>query len=402
MKDRLITLFQTGRQTACNADASAWHLIATEGQHPTGDRRAVQIFDDSAFALIVEWFTGPWQKLKKALGFTSTSCVPVWLGHPDFNPAKWPEYTLLGHVAELKRGAGGLFARFDWTDKGREIIAEGKHVFPSVAVECEREPGTQNLTPAILWSVGFWEKPNMPDVPGITTINALADDSPEPEPPETKPEPPAPNTMNKIIAALAAILQRLKLLSEDKAEDEAAIEEGLNNLATVHENALARITTLESELAEAQSKLSTTEQTITTTNASLTDATSEADSLRTSNAALRSALAKSATGHALLEGRITAAEKEATITTINAAADPVAAADSILTKPAKHAPGSPLKLGNARPKLAALSDAETTVNAWCDEQVEKGHHKSRADAWRASKAEASLKEAWQIIEPPAA
>jgi len=125
-------------------------------------------------------------------------------------------------------------------------------------------------------------------------------------------------------------------------------------------------------------------------NASRTSATAERDKLR-------NALSEHVIARALLEGRITAAERDATTTTLNAAADITAEAANVLKKPAKYKAAESLRLGGQRAAMMKLADAQTEVNAWTDAQLKAGKFTTRAQAFQASKEEQSLAEAWQVI-----
>lgn len=370
-------LFAIGRRIEVNAAESPWIPIAPAGRFKTSDGKFVQVLNSEAFQTVVDWFQNIGSKLKRVLGIDS---VPVFLGHPDFAPDKWPQRKQLGTVTALKEIGSDLCAQIAWNADGRQVIAEGKHIYPSAAWDCEQLGDAAEITPAVLWSVGLWHKPNIKEVAPILSINA----SPEPEPePET-------TTTNTMIDKLKQWLVSLGLLTEDAASDGPEMETAFNAACAQHGDMKQKLAENVTAMNADKARIGELETTVTTVNAQLDErSTINANLIRERDLA-RGALIQATADLALTRGVITKAEKDAVITALNADFD--GESKRLASLKPKLPTGSPLKLGAAREKLASVNKAQTAINAWCHEQGG-----SFAEAFRKSKDEPTLKEAWRTI-----
>lgn len=368
-------LFAIGRRIEVNAAESPWIPIAPAGRFKTSDGKFVQVLNSEAFQTVVDWFQSIGSKLKRVLGIDS---VPVFLGHPDFAPDKWPQRKQLGTVTALKEIGSDLCAQIAWNAEGRQVIAEGKHIYPSAAWDCEQLGDATEITPAVLWSVGLWHKPNIKEVAPILSINA----SPEPE--------PEPTNTTTMLDQLKQWLISLGLLTADSADNEEEMQTAFNAAMTAHGDMKKQLADNITAMNADKAKIGQLESTVTTVNAQLDERSTINASLIQERDKARGALIQATADLALTRGVITKAEKDGVITALNANFD--AESKRLEALKPKLPTGSPLKLGAAREKLASVNKAQTAINAWCHEQGG-----SFAEAFRKSKDEPSLKEAWQTI-----
>jgi hypothetical protein len=178
-------IFAPGQAIEINTDALPEVIqIAPFGRWPTRDKKAVQVFNAESADQILSWFNFFPRRLARLARINS---VKVWVGHPDFAPAEWPERIELGSITELMVDEHGLNARVEWNAEAMEHVT--KHKFPSVAWDCDvNDDGTE--TPAMLWSVGMWHRPNIKSVQPVINAEGYEDESPEIEEPETKDSEP--------------------------------------------------------------------------------------------------------------------------------------------------------------------------------------------------------------------
>lgn len=160
-------IFAPGQALQMNADETLPPVIqiAPFGRWPTRDKKAVQVFNAESAEQVVSWFNFWPRRLAR---LARLNAIKVWVGHPDFAPNEWPERIELGSITELMIDADGLNAKVEWNAEALEHVK--KHKFPSVAWDCEVN-GDGTETPAMLWSVGMWHKPNIKSVQPV--INAV-------------------------------------------------------------------------------------------------------------------------------------------------------------------------------------------------------------------------------------
>ena len=203
MKPQHPLLFAAGKALTLNAEAlPEWIQLAPFGDHPTRDKKRVQVFNSEAAKQVIQWFNFFPRRLGRLMGLNAT---PVWIGHPDFDPETWPQRTQIGNVAELEERADGLYGRITWNADAPAALRDQGHKFPSVAWDCDEGEGNQ-LHPAMLWSVGMWRTPNIKSVQPV--INADDADTET----ETQPET---TMLNKILNAL----REAGIIKEGDSED---------------------------------------------------------------------------------------------------------------------------------------------------------------------------------------
>ena len=185
---------------ACNFDAApitnigdGWLLLAPYGEttywheEAGGEWKAYrQVFTREQGTRMAAAFNA--LAARKADGFRG---LPIYAGHPDADPKRWPDERRLGGVTAVEARDDGLYVRAAWNDLGEKNRAEGYLVYPSPAWLYDRRAARRNgiIAPDELRSVGLTNTPRLPDVPAWTN----ADDAPE-DPSHINPNPET--TMN--------------------------------------------------------------------------------------------------------------------------------------------------------------------------------------------------------------
>jgi hypothetical protein len=166
-KEKVRMLFAPALEIAMNAETlPEWIQLAPYGEHPTRDKKRVQVFNAESAAQVVTWFDFWPRKITRVMG---VNACPVWVGHPDFDSATWPERRRIGSILELDAREDGLWGKIEWNASAEKALREEGHKFPSVAWDCD-EINAEQITPVMLWSVGMWHKPNIKSVQSV--INA--------------------------------------------------------------------------------------------------------------------------------------------------------------------------------------------------------------------------------------
>ena len=175
-----------GGGLATNIDAAdprnsdGWLLLAPYGETPywhkddAGNwKQFRQVFTPEQAARMVGAFHA--HAAKKGDRFRG---LPIYAGHPDADPQRWPDERRLGGVVALEARADGLYVRAAWNDLGEQNRAQGYLVYPSPAWLYDRAAasGSGVIAPDELRSVGLTNTPRLPDVPAWTN----AHDQPEP------------------------------------------------------------------------------------------------------------------------------------------------------------------------------------------------------------------------------
>lgn len=391
-------IFAPGQAIQMNAEALPEVIqIAPFGRWPTRDKKAVQVFNAESAEQIISWFNF-WPR--RIARLARLNAIKVWVGHPDFDSSEWPERIELGSIVELNADEHGLNARVEWNAEALAHVT--KHKFPSVAWDCEiNADGTE--TPAMLWSVGMWHKPNIKSVRPV--INAAAED------PETDPEdpqdptqtPPQTNMLTKIMEALKAagivrdddaeetilgaigsLIQSLAWKREEEkrnADLAAEMRTALNAIADVkdvQDDGIAPI--LVTQLNAVITERDTQAATVTQLNAQVTQLTANF-------AAERAARINAVIERAIEKGLASKADAERLQTELNADFDTALAK---LTEATPRLNAKPLSLGGFKPQIMEAVERRTQLNAWVNERMEK----TGCDydtAWNASKTDPATK-----------
>ncbi len=172
---------------ACNFDAPAingtdddWLLLAPYGEtlYRHVDQTYRQVFTREQGVQMAAAFNA--LAARKGDKFRG---LPIYAGHPDADPKRWPDERRLGGVTAVEARADGLYVRAAWNDLGEKNRAEGYLVYPSPAwlydVRATRQSGV--IAPDELRSVGLTNTPRLPDVPAWTNSNSPITSEPDPD-----------------------------------------------------------------------------------------------------------------------------------------------------------------------------------------------------------------------------
>lgn len=382
-------VFAPGLAIELNSDNTLpeWIKLAPFGEHPTRDKKAVQVFNAAAADQIISWFNFFPRKLARLANINS---VKVWVGHPDFAPNEWPERIDLGSVVELKHDDSDLWGKVRWNAEALQHVT--KHKFPSVAWDCEVN-GDGTETPAFLWSVGMWHKPNIKSVEAV--INA-AEDMPDPlNPDPVTPEPNKDSMLNKIMEALKAA----GIVKDDDAEEtilgaigsliqsiayrreETARQKAAADTMRVALNAVADVSELPDD--------GLTEAVVTQLNAVISERDAQAATIAELNSRISTLSAErviSAVAHAIETGRASKADEDRLITELNADFDGTL---SKLSARAVQLNSKALDIGGSRGAIATAQERSVQLTSWV-EDYQTRLNCDYSTAWNASKLDPKM------------
>ena len=151
--------------------------------------------------------------------------LPIYSGHPDADPRRWPDERRLGGVVAVEARGDGFYVRAAWNDLGEKNRAEGYFVYPSPAWLYDQRAARSSgvIAPEELRSVGMTNTPRIQDVPAWTN----ADEQP-PAPLPADPDPATPAAMDY----KHALLTHLGLAAEASDEDIRRALDGAHAAAT--------------------------------------------------------------------------------------------------------------------------------------------------------------------------
>ncbi len=133
-------------------DEAEWFQVAPYGEHP--NRVGLQVFTQEAAAKMVASFNS----LASRVGRLFRG-APIYAGHPDVDPGRWPDSRRLGKIVALEARNDGLYAKAEWNTLGAENNEQGFYVYPSPRWLCEK--ATKGIAPVELISVGLTNTPNI-------------------------------------------------------------------------------------------------------------------------------------------------------------------------------------------------------------------------------------------------
>ncbi len=359
MKPKLPILFAPGLQIALNADdLPEWIQLAPFGEHPTRDKKRVQVLNAEAAAQIIQWFNFWPRKLARLMHINA---VPIWVGHPDFDPDTWPERKRIGDITDLEARDDGLWGRAAWNAEASAALRDDGHKYPSVAWDCDEIDDTR-IQPAFLWSVGMWRNPNIKSVQPV--INAGEDTNPKPE--------PNMNLIEKIVACLNAI----GLWPADAEKNEETVAARVQHLADER----ARLQTQVNAASATETELNTARETITARETRITELEGQVTQINA--ARIDDELTR------LLEtGRIAKADEETVRAEFNAGFDTAAAKyreRQIQLNTAR------LNIGQHKPAVTEAHERATRLTEWCHRHMAQTNC-TFDEAWTASKTDPETK-----------
>lgn len=388
MKAKHHYLFAAGRAAQCNAEElPEWIQLAPYGNHPTRDKQRVQVFNAEAAAQVVQWFDFWPRKVARLMGINA---VPVWVGHPDFDPQTWPERRQIGVVKELEAREDGLWGRVAWNAEAIGAMRDEGHKFPSVAWDCDEINATE-VQPAFLWSVGMWHRPNIQSVQPV--INAAEDANAQTQ---TQPEPQPPTNTTMLDQIKAVLIQSGILKAEDSDETILDVLGSLiSNLAwrraeekRQEEVASALKTAInatedkpEEDLVNGViAELNAARETLVERDAQIQEMGAQLTQINASRA-------EGALNHLIVTGRVSKAEEEAARVELNADFDKALAKYS---ERAVQLNTEALKLGKDKPGVMEAHERHNKLLDWCNARMTQTNC-SWDEAWAASKQDAEMK-----------
>lgn len=167
MKSKIINMnsaapvkVKAGKQFEILVNATAlsgedWEMIAPYGDFPSADRKRTQRFNRKQAEAMVADFNSVWSKMGKMF-----RGVPIFHGHPDVDPANWPDDRRLGKITALEARQDGLYGKPEYNALGNENKAEGWWVYPSPTWLSPRT-SSNIVEPDELMSIGLVNRPNI-------------------------------------------------------------------------------------------------------------------------------------------------------------------------------------------------------------------------------------------------
>ncbi len=163
-KDRPVVVADIANAKPVDDDAE-WFQVAPYGEHP--NRVGLQVFNQAAAEKIVASFNSVASKIGRLF-----RGAPIYAGHPDVDPARWPDSRRLGKIVALEARNDGLYAKAEWNTLGVENNEQGFYVYPSPRWLCEK--ATKGISPVELISVGLTNTPNIRSSAPVTANDEAA------------------------------------------------------------------------------------------------------------------------------------------------------------------------------------------------------------------------------------
>lgn len=309
----------------------------------------IQRFTREDAVALVNDFKSTWSTIKRAV-----VGLPIFKGHPDAPrfAARYPDKAPRGSIADLEVRDNGLALKPILTPQGGADVAAGASQFSPfwLLKKTGEEGGRIVAAPFKLLSIGLVERGN---VPGLSLIN---------EDPENSP------LMKTQLLAL------LKLLGQAPAAD--ASDEQIVAACNAAEPILSAALTAQSRLATVETDLAALAKTKGELEAeklalanSVETATGRATTAETALKQERTARAALVVTQAIATGRITPAQREATVLSLVNAAD--FAAEEARLQALKPALKTGVYTASLSKERSAEGDASTTVLSLVNERMEK-------------------------------
>ncbi len=335
-----------------------WMKIAPFGSYPGSRPGRPQHFTEVESNAMVQEFNS----LRGRLGRMFRG-APVYIGHPDKDPAVYTDHRRLGKITDLQTRADGLYGEVEWNALGLENKREGYWVFPSPRWDAPH--GRPEFRPDRLISVGLT---NMPRIAASEPVTNSQDF-------ESETETTTDTDMDR------------KKLTEGLGLDVTATDEEIFAKIGTLMTAATTAETATTEAVEMKDKV----ETITN---SLTTATGRITTLEGELKASREVLANSRLDSAVETGRITKAERAEWLTKLTgenreAESNSLTALVPKLNTTSLDVSGSRIQIGDAAARREAISNA-------VDAQMSRGL--SYDEAYAATKKDPKLKPVWEAMK----
>lgn len=89
--------------------------------------------------------------------------IPIFVGHPDVDPASYPDKRRIGRINQLEAREDGVYGLVAWNSLGKEITQEGYYLYDSPTWLLRRDG--KYIRPVELKSVGMTNMPQIPNSP---------------------------------------------------------------------------------------------------------------------------------------------------------------------------------------------------------------------------------------------
>lgn len=149
-------------------NAEEWLLLAPYGESVYQHRNA-----DGSIRIYRQRVTREGaEKMQRAFNSWSAKLgrlfrgAPIYIGHPDADPVRYPDEKRLGSFKAVEPRDDGIYVLTSWNAAGIENRKEGYYVYPSPGWDCAVDGDV--ITPDLLFSVGMTNNPNIHTVPPWT------------------------------------------------------------------------------------------------------------------------------------------------------------------------------------------------------------------------------------------
>jgi len=141
---------------ATDLSADGWLKIAPWGDHPNSvGLQRVQKEDGDAMVAAFNSLVGKAGRMFRG--------VPIFVGHPDRDPNRYPDKRRYGKITALESRADGLYAKPAFNDLGERVIEQGHYLYNSPVWALKREGNV--VRPIELLSIGLTNEPNIKGEP---------------------------------------------------------------------------------------------------------------------------------------------------------------------------------------------------------------------------------------------
>jgi len=151
--------------------------------------------------------------------------MPIYRGHPDADPVRWPDDRRYGHLLDVQQRADGLYVKPAWNDLGLDNKKNHYLPYPSIAwlYDMASAARTGIIEPDEIQSVGLTNQPRMKNVPVWTN----AEDPSSAPTTQTKDK----NTMPKWLIDRLVALNVLKKPADGVEPTEQELQTACSRLA---------------------------------------------------------------------------------------------------------------------------------------------------------------------------
>ena len=127
-----------------------------------GFKKLIQRFTPAQAAKIVAAFNT--YRVRQGKSFIG---MPIYRGHPDADPVRWPDDRRYGHLLDVQQRDDGLYVKPAWNDLGLDNKKNHYLPYPSIAwlYDMAAAARTGIIEPDEIQSVGLTNQPRMKNVP---------------------------------------------------------------------------------------------------------------------------------------------------------------------------------------------------------------------------------------------